>query len=188
MPKLQVRKKSDASTDGFIETLAFTVLMQANVQTNHNKFYCAELQKNKKGEYRMFTHYGRLGISNVYEARENVKGSDAPIIDEDTVRSEYESIVKKKQKGKRNRETGKMEAYVIVDTVAPTVGSENIRGKSEVTKTVKVAKGLDTSNFDPKVASLIDQFIEENVHNVTTNTSIKYTANGYATELGPVTP
>ena len=190
MPKLQVRKKVDASTDGFDETLDFTVLMQSNVTTNHNKFYVAECQVNGAGEHRIFTHYGRLSMSNVYEARETLKGSTAPITDESIVRSEYDDIVKKKQRGKRNKETGEMEAYVIVDTVAPTVGSDNIRGKTEVTKTVQVktSSKVDTTGMDSLVVKLLDQLVDENVHNITANTSIKYTASGgFQTELGPVT-
>lgn len=189
----KVRKASDNSNDGFSETLNFYVMHQSNVSSNHNKHYCLELQKHPDGRYRIFTHYGRLGISNVYEVRETYEGK--PIYDEAIARKEFESIHKKKLRGKsvKDKETGEKvrEAYVDVETVAPTVGSENIRGNSEVKKTasVKVNKAtIDTSDYDPAVAKLVDQLIDENVHNITSNTSIKYTTNGFATELGPVTP
>jgi poly [ADP-ribose] polymerase len=187
MPKLQVRKASDNSNDGYNETVEYKVLHQANVETNHNKFYAIEIQKNPNGEYRLFTHYGRLGISNVFENRETIKGDSSLITDYDTVKSEFESIIKKKLKGKRNKKTGEMEAYVEVDTVAPTVGSENIRGKAEKTKKVSVKAAIDTSSYDKEVGTLLDQLIKENIHSITSHTSIKYTANGFATELGAVT-
>lgn len=186
----QVRKASDNSNNGFNETLEYHVMHQANVLTNHNKFYCLELQKNSKDQYRIFTHYGRLGISNIYEIRESYEG--APCSDFDTVKKEFDGIHKKKLAGKSVPDPDKpgekmKEAYVDVDTVAPTVGSENIRGKAETTKTVTIKTAIDTSNFDSTISKLLDQLIDENVHNITTNTSIKYTANGFATELGPVT-
>ena len=187
MPKLQVKKASDNSNNGFNDTVEYKVLHQANVETNHNKHYCLELQKNSNGEYRLFSHYGRLGISNVYETRETVKGCNEPITDFDVVKSEFEDIIKKKLKGKRNKKTGEMEAYVEVDTVAPTVGSENIRGKAEKTKKVSIKAAIDTSSYDKRVAKLLDQLIDDNVHSITSHTSIKYTDNGFATELGSVT-
>lgn len=189
----KVRKATDNSNDGFDKTIAFHVMHQANVSSNHNKYYSIELQKHSDGRYRLFTHYGRLGISNIYEVRDSYNGQ--PIYDEAIARKEFDAIHKKKLRGKsvKDPETGEKvrEAYVDVDTIAPTVGSENIRGKTETKKTatVKICKAdIDTSAYDKTIAKLIDQLIEENVHNITTNTSIKYTANGYATELGPVTP
>lgn len=189
----KVRKASDSSNNGFEETLSYYVMHQANVQSNHNKFYCIELQKNTKGLFRIFTHYGRLGISNIFEIRDTYEGK--PITDESVARKEFEAIHRKKLSGKSvtDPDTGEKvkEAYVDVDTVAPTVGSENIRNKTEVKKVsiTKVSKTtIDTSSFDPTISKLVDQLIEENVHNITSLTSIKYTTNGFATELGPVTP
>ena len=187
MPKLQVKKASDNSSAGYNETVEYKVLHQANVSTNHNKFYVAEIQKNSNNEYRLFTHYGRLGISNIYEVRETIKGCSSPIMDLETVKSEFEDIIKKKLKGKRNSETGEMESYVEIDTVAPTVGSENIRGKAEKKKQITVKASIDTSTFKPDVSKLLDQLISENIHSITSHTSIKYTANGFSTELGAVT-
>jgi poly [ADP-ribose] polymerase len=187
----EVKKASDNSNNGFNETVQFYVMHQANVLTNHNKFYCIELQKNPKGQYRIFTHYGRLGISNIWEIREEYEG--APCFDLDTAQKEFEGIHKKKLTGKSVPDPDKpgekmREAYVDVDTVAPTVGSENIRGKAETKKTVSVKTAIDTSSYDSTISKLLDQLIDENIHNITTNTSIKYTATGFATELGPVTP
>lgn len=193
MPKIRSEKVASYDNGGFTETTEFKVLHQANVTSNHNKFWAAEIQKHPDGRYRIFTHYGRLGISNVYEVRQTMDGK--PVTDFDVIKKLFDSLIKKKLRGKsvKDPETGEKvrEAYVDVDTVAPTVGSENIRGKTETKKTatVKVTKkDFDTSAYDKTIAKLIDQLIDENVHNITTNTSIKHTVNGYATELGPVTP
>lgn len=189
MSKFKTEKRKDNSNGGFSETLKYHVMHQANVLTNHNKYYVLELQKHPDGRYRVFTHYGRLGISNVYEVREIVDGS--PCYDMATAEKEFESIHKKKLHGKSviDPDTGKKvrEAYVDVDVVSPEVGSENIRGVAETKKQVDIKTAIDTSSFDPAIAKLIDQLIDENVHSITSMTSIKYTANGYATELGPVT-
>lgn len=190
MAKFLVEKRQSNANDGFTETIKYYVMHQANVSTNHNKYYCLEIQKHPDGRYRIFTHYGRLGISNIFEVREKVDGS--PCFDLATMEDEFEHIHKKKLSGKTvtDPETGakEKEAYVDVDVVSPQVGSENIRGKAEVKKTTTVKLAVDTSNYDPQVGKLLDQLIDENVHSITSMTSIKLTANGYATELGPVTP
>lgn len=185
MPTLKAKKVKSASVGEFTETLQYHVMHQANVGKNSNKFYCVELQKSpSSGSYRIFTHYGRLGITDVYEIRDELDGR--PIQDEGLARSQFESIHNKKLRGKRDKESGEMLSYVDVDVVSPSVGSENIRGKAEKTVTVKTA--IDTTSSDPRVSKLLDQLVDENVHNVTSRTSIKFTADGFATELGPVTP
>jgi poly [ADP-ribose] polymerase len=189
MAKFQVEKRYDNSNEGFTETLKYYVMHQANVLTNHNKFYLEELQKHPDGRYRIFTHYGRLSISNIYEVRAEAGGK--PCYDLAEIEKEFEAIHKKKLSGKSvtNPDTGEKEkeCYVDVDVVSPQVGSENIRGKAEVKKTVTTKLAVDTTAYDPLVGKLLDQLIEENVHSITSMTSIKFTANGFATELGPVT-
>jgi poly [ADP-ribose] polymerase len=184
MSELKSRRVPDNSVGDFTETIAYHVMHQANVEKNSNKFFCLELQKSKRGHYRVFTHYGRLGITDVYEVRDNIGGS--PITDEGTARDAFDSLHEKKLHGKRDKESGELLHYVDVDVVSPSVGSENIRGKAEKTVTVKAA--IDTTSSDPRVSRLLDQLVKENIHNITQNTSIKFTAGGYATELGPVTP
>lgn len=190
MAKFKVEKRYDNSNDGFTETLKYYVMHQANVSTNHNKFYTIELQKHPDGRYRIFTHYGRLSISNIYEVRAEADGK--PCYDMAEVEKEFEAIHKKKLSGKSvtNPETGEKEkeCYVDVDVVSPQVGSENIRGKAKVKKTVTTKLAVDTTVYDSAVSSILNQLIEENVHSITSMTSITLTANGYSTSLGPVTP
>src|SRR5271157_735751 len=114
----EVKKASDNSNNGFNETVQFYVMHQANVISNRNKFYCIELQKNPKGQYRIFTHYGRLGISNIWEIREEYNGSSC--FDFDTVKKEFDTIHKKKLTGKSvddpdNPGQKMREAYVDVE-------------------------------------------------------------------------
>jgi poly [ADP-ribose] polymerase len=186
-----VRKASDNSNDGFNETIEYHVMHQANVVSNHNKFYLLELQKNPKGNYRIFTHYGRLGISNIYEIRDVYNGQ--PITDFDIIKKEFDGIHKKKLTGKSvpdpdNPGQKIKEAYVDVEVISPLVGSENIQGKAETKKTVSIKTAIDTSTYDPTVSKLLDQLLEENIHSITSQTSITYTSNGFSTSLGPVTP
>jgi len=190
MGKFEVQKRYSNSNEGFAETLKYYVMHQANVITNHNKLYVMELQKHPDGRYRIYTNYGRLAISEIHEVRETLDGQ--PIYDMEVIEKEFESIHKKKLRGKTiiDKETGEKskECYVDIDTVSPAYGSENIRGKAEVKKQTTTKIAVDTSTYDPQIASLLDQLIEENVHSITSMTSIKLTTNGYATELGPVTP
>jgi len=190
MGKFLVRKVADNGNEGFTETLEYHVMHQSNVSSNHNKFYLTELQKHPDGRHRIFTHYGRLGISSIYEVRDLIDGQ--PCRDYNEAKKEFDSIHKKKLSGKsvKDPETGEVsrEAYVDIEVVSPQVGSVNIRGVAEVKKTVTIKAAIDTSSYDPKISKLLDQLVKENVHNITSHTSIQYTAGGYSTSLGPVTP
>lgn len=186
--KFNIRKASSNANDGFTETIEYKVLHCGNVEGNNNKFYCIEIQKNDKGVFRLFTHYGRLNSSNIYEIRDSIDG--APITNLSAAQSELEKIVKKKLKGKtkKDKEGNKYsENYEEVDVVAPSVGSENIHkvAKTQVAITSPVA--IDTSKYDKEAARILDQIINENVHNITQMTSLKLTSNGFETPLGPVT-
>ena len=190
MAGLKSKRAADNSNNGYSETLEYKVLHQNNVSKNSNKFYVLELQKNPKGHFRVFTHYGRLGITNVYEIRDESEGS--PIKDMEVAKKEFDTIYREKLRGKTaiDKETGEKvkESYVLVDVVSPSVGSENIRGKAEKTIAVNLSKAIDTSTYDPAVSKLVDQLIEENVHNITSMTSLKFTSNGFETPVGSVTP
>jgi poly [ADP-ribose] polymerase len=190
MPELKVRKVLSNVNDGFSDTLKFKVLHCGNVEGNNNKFYCLEIQKNSKSEYRLFSHYGRLGKTNIYEVRDTYEGQK--VTDLSMAEKEFEVIIKKKLKGKKikDEDTGeeRIERYVEVETIKPNVGSENICNKTitTVTSTAKVAK-VDTAGFDKEVARIINQIVEENIHNIKTMTTFTLSAGGFETPLGPVT-
>lgn len=183
---LVVRKVYSTDAGDFTETTEFAVLHCANVTGNNNKFYCIEIQKNPKtGFFRLFTNYGRLEVSEVFEVRDENKAGEH--LTEEMCKVEYDKLIKKKQKGKnvkRGAETIR-ETYTIVDVVSPTVGSSNIRNASEVS--VKgTAPLVKTDDRDPESSRLIRAFVSENIHNITSNTTIKFTSRGFETSLGPV--
>ena len=175
-------------TNGFTETVKFKVLHCGNVDGNNNKFFCIELQKNPSNDqYRIFTQYGRLGNAGVCDIR---LGSFAECD------KEYESIVKKKLKGKTIKEddgTKRNECYVEVDVIAPTIGSPNISQAAGSPKSATrtqhndFANTFDSSDFEPQVKTLLKQLLAENIHNITSLSSVKMTANGLESELGPLT-
>lgn len=187
------KKAKSADVNGFNETKKFKVLHCGNVEGNSNKFYCIELQYNSTTNcYRLFTHYGRLGITEVFGIRDTYYKSDEELKDFDFVEKEFDAIIKKKLRGKtvkddRGLSDSRREKYEEVKTFSPKVGSENIRGKSVAVQTTKTAK-IDTSSIaNPKIVTLIDQIVEENIHNITSLTSLTLTSSGFETPLGPVT-
>lgn len=186
-PPIVTSKVHSSNAGDFSETTEFTVLHCANVTGNNNKFYCIEIQKNPStGHFRLFSNYGRLETSEVFEVREEDKNGDP--LDEARCKKEYDKLIKKKQRGKnvkRGDETIR-ESYRIVDVVSPTVGSSNIRNASEVS--VKgSAPMVKTDDRDPEARRVINMMVSENVHNITSNTTIKFTSRGFETSLGPVT-
>lgn len=182
----KVTKLYSDSTDGYAETIKHEVLSCGNIEGNNNKFYSIEVQKVPGAEdYRVFTHYGRINSSNVYEMRGPYQSLFA-------AEKEFEVIVKKKLKGKKLTDSSgnsRIEKYERVEVVSPTVGSPNVRGKSakriEQDHTKDIIK--EASRFDPDVQRLIEQFAQENVHKITSFTSLNFTSNGFETALGPVT-
>lgn len=186
---------SHSSAD-FTETVKHKVLHCANVDGNNNKFYSIEIQKNPStGEYRIFTHYGRLGISDVYEMRGPVDSGSLYVAEK-----EFESIVKKKLRGKTVKDdsgNARTEKYVEVSVVSSNVGSTNVRKNGDgVSKKISASNGtakkafgsiIDVMNFEPTVKTLLHQLLAENVHNITSRTSITVTSSGMETPLGPVT-
>ena len=187
-PALVVKKVKSFDAGDFTDTVDFTVLHCANVDGNNNKFYIIEIQKNpKSGHYRLFTNYGRLGVEGVYEIRQEDKAGNE--LDETRCRTEYDKIIKKKQKGKtvkRNGGTVK-EYYSIVDVVSPNIGSSNIRNAASVSVSKNANTPMvNTSKHDAESGRLLRMFVTENIHSITSNTSLTFTRNGFETPLGPV--
>jgi len=182
----------DPQTSGFSETKKFKVLFCGNVEGNNNKFYCIELQFNsKKNQYRLFSHYGRLGLSEVFGVRDFDHITNGPVTDISIVEKEFDTIVKDKLRGKtikddRGLGEKRRENYEEVSTFSPKVGSANIRDKSAPI-TVKSAP-IDTSTIkSQKVVKIINQVVDENIHNITSLTTLTLTSNGFETPLGPIT-
>lgn len=185
---LKAQKVSNADVDGYISTIQWDLLNCTNVDGNNNKFFIIELQENSnEGKYRIFTNYGRVGDRGVFDIR-------GPIDDLSVAEKEYESIIKSKLRGKTIKDSdgnSRKECYVKVEVIAPTVGSINIRKISGNSVTASVNRQFgdvfDKLDFDPQCTKILKQFLEENVHNITSKTSLTLTANGLETPLGPVT-
>lgn len=174
--KIKPRRVSGPGNDGYSETVKFEVLACGNVTSNNNKFYCIELQKNNHGEYRLFTHYGRIGKTNVYEVRDTV--SSFVVLE-----GEYEKILKKKKRVSNGKSS-----YETVDTQEPTVGSDNIRNK--VSSTSTASKGdlsILTLFQDDEVKRMVKSVWEENIHSITNLTTMKVSSSGISSPLGPLT-
>jgi poly [ADP-ribose] polymerase len=187
MKLLKSRKVSSYLNDGFTKTIKHKVLFCGNPEGNNNKLYSIEIQENPQGEFRLFTHYGRLGKTDTYEVRDEYLGRS---LDQTIAKQEFETILKSKLKGKKKAgDLGdRIEKYEIVDVFAPTVGSENVRGKSVKTVVSPITKKDVVSSYsNPLVSKIIQQVVEENVHNISSLTSLKLTSNGFETPLGPVT-
>jgi len=194
--KMELKAEKVLTNDSgkFDETLKFKVLMCGNPSANNNKFYCLELQKSKDNEYRIFSHYGRLCKTNVYDERISYEGK--PITNFSLAEKEFDRIITKKCKGKKlkDEDTGeeRIEKYVEVETVKPNVGSTNICNKSIATTSVKVSADTQAikqsfKDMEHEVSRLVNQIVEENIHNITSLTTFKLTASGFETPLGPVT-
>ena len=179
---------SDHASD-FPETLDHKVACCGNIEGNNNKYYSLEVQKNPtENNYRLLSHYGRIGSSSVY-------GTRGPYHSYDEAKSDFDKIIAKKLRGKNIKEedgTSRREHYELVELLSPTVGSPNVRGRATANAASQVSAAQiinEASKFDPDVQRLIDQFAQENIHKITslTGSSITLTANGLETALGPIT-
>jgi poly [ADP-ribose] polymerase len=124
------------------------VLNCTNIQGNNNKFYSMELQKSN-GDYRIYTHYGRVGDCGVKEGRYVIKSEVKPkkkqTLDEaakQAALNEYQKILKSKQK----------KGYHVVEIEAADVGSAKAKVKTTSVK---------CSSLDERVQSLVEQIYNE---------------------------
>lgn len=178
-------KVYSSDSGSFSETLKHAVLMCSNVNGNNNKFYSLELQKSSM-RFRLFSHYGRITgdeiKGGVYEVREYPSESHAL--------RDFNSIVKKKIRGKKKVKDGVTykEEYKEVSVVSSSVGSVNVKGKTEAKKTKNRFNAdifKDYGSVEQKILKILE---EENVHEIISSTTIKYSVNGgLQTPLGPLT-
>lgn len=176
---------SDSGSYG--KTLKHVVLMCSNVLGNNNKFYSLELQINEKtNEYALFSHYGRITgdsvTGGIYEVREDYYS-------EASASKDFEGIIKKKKRGKNVTKDGQKyrESYEEIDIVSSSVGSSNVKNNTAV---IKSKKKIDTNvfnSFGKKETSILKMLEEENIHEITSSTTMTYTSNGLQTPLGPLT-
>lgn len=177
------------SLKGFTETKKHIVLMCTNVSGNNNKFYSLELQYNPvSGKYRLYSHYGRINGSVISGGQVD---DDKEFLDEMSATKEFDSIVRKKKKGKTKVDgLGEKytEKYDEVQVASSTVGSDNVRTKATTSAKSKLTIKKDLfSIYGKKESELLTLFEQENIHEITSVTSIKMNSGVLSTPLGPLT-
>lgn len=170
----------------FTETLEHNLLMCSNILGNNNKFYSLEIQKDKAGRYQLFSHYGRINGDNIKGGVYEVRSYSSSI----QAKKDFDSIIKKKKRGKTKKNTDGStykEIYKEVDVISSSVGSSNVVSKTSKSNSTK---GIDKKLFKEygKLESnLLSMLEDENIHEITSVTTMTYTSNGLQTPLGPLT-
>jgi len=176
--KVKSIKTKTYDSGKFNITKDYQVLMCSNIEGNNNKFYVIELQYNSENDiYRLFSNYGRLNTSNVYEIRE-------PFHDYELAKKEMNRIIKNKlrPKKKKKNEEVYVEQYEKVEVAKSSIGSSNIRDNPLNIKSDKFV--LDTSNLSGELASTLNEIIEANVHAIENTTDLQVTKDGLKTPVG----
>lgn len=172
------------------ETISHKLLMCSNVIGNNNKFYSLEIQKSSSGDYQLFSHYGRINgdtiKGGVYEVRDF--GCNSFLAE-----NEFAKIIKSKKRGKTKKKDGISfkESYEEVNVVSSNVGSSNVRSVASIMNSTDSKRRVPQNlfkNFESKEQNLLKLLEEENIHNITSSTTMTYTAGrGLQTPLGPLT-
>jgi poly [ADP-ribose] polymerase len=119
--------------------LASSVLSKTSLEANNNKFYVLEVHEGGPRQFRLFTHYGRVGSAGVKETRDfdtQEAASDA-----------YAKLLREK--------TSPRKGYVLVEVEKAAVGSEKLQ--------VAAGKecGTKPSVLAPEIAGFIEHIFDE---------------------------
>jgi len=182
--KLTSNKVSTNFINGFDTTVEFTILHCNNFSGNNNKFYCIEILENSDGEFALFSNYGRLGKTSVYEVRQYWKGTTNPITNLAEIKDEYDAIIAKKERGKKIKKGDEViaEFYTKVDVLSPTVGSSNICKMDTIE--IKQSAIPISSHSNSDINRILTQLSEDNIHDILSKTSMKLTSCGLETDVG----
>ncbi len=154
MPDTKAYDMDDPNAPKFCDD--YTVLDQivlnfTDIGHNNNKFYVMELQQCDQ-DYRIFTHYGRVGTPGAKESRyflkddlEQEEGKTIEDIAKEKAEKEFQRILKAKQK----------KGYVPVDMHHSDVGSGKVQPKSKTQ--AKKAK----QNLDARIQQFVEQIYSE---------------------------
>lgn len=140
-----LKAKSYINDDGFkdYEVLQKKTLNFFDAVKNSNKYYTIELHKGDNG-YRVFTDYGRLGVTSTKQVRETDSLSLAE--------KEFKSILNSKIK----------KGYKEVELAQSTTGSEKAKELIDVTEIkVKTPKKAKKSTLPPDVQEFVKQIFDE---------------------------
>jgi poly [ADP-ribose] polymerase len=114
------------------------VLNKSDLSANSNKFYALELQEAAGNQWRLYTHYGRVGAAGVREGRFAA--------DRAALEAEFDRLVREK--------TGR--GYVSVAVSAPLVGSAPLAKAPAV-----LLPGGSAPTLDPAVARFVERVFHD---------------------------
>ena len=118
------------------------------VGVNSNKYYTIELHEGANGVYRIFSEYGRLGVTSTKQVRGN-SGISASL-----ARSEFSAIVHEKTK----------KGYVEIELAQSSTGSaeaQKMIDANEVIAAPTTIKAENRSNLEPEVRKLVQHIFDE---------------------------
>ena len=121
---------------------ASAVLSKTSLEANNNKFYVLEVHE-ADSQFRLFTHYGRVGSAGVKESRD--------FDDRDTALEAYAKLLREK--------TSPRKGYVLVEVEKAAVGSEKLQVDTE--QTFQQKRGVKPSALAPEVAGFIEHIYDE---------------------------
>jgi len=162
MAKVKSFKVNEAGQPKFrndYDVLKQVVLNFANIEGNNNKFYSMELQKGD-GDYRIFTHYGRVGEDGTKEGRyflkneqEQQDGKSLEEIAKENAEKEFGGILHSKQR----------KGYIPIDFAKADVGSGRAKtnGNDKDNNKDKQIKNKPFSSLDSRVEKFVEQIYEE---------------------------
>lgn len=116
------------------------------IEVNSNKFYTIEIHEGN-GEYRIFSEYGRLGVTSTKQVRE-YSGMTLS-----TAQREFESIIREKTR----------KGYAEVDLAQSSTGSSEAKRLIDANEIKSVApiKAENQSNLEPQVRKFVQHIFEE---------------------------
>jgi len=160
MTKTKSHKINDLNQPEFSDeykVLEQVVLNLTNIDGNNNKFYSMELQQFSY-DFRIFTHYGRVGEYGTKEGRyflksESKKKNDADNraleeIAKDSAKTEFNRILKSKKK----------KGYVPIEFAKTDVGSETAK---QINETKPNKKKGPSCFLNKRVENFVEQIYEE---------------------------
>jgi len=156
--KLKAHKLGTNSFSDY-EVVETATLQCTSMQGGNNKFYHAEVQKDSKDRYRVYTRYGRTGTPGREEERMASSEWEAKTV--------FESLVEAKKKGKKAKD-GSIVAYRPVQMAAVKVGSTKAQDMvlSDDIKKDKIQDELDKKDkkavkIDSNIATVVQRLYKE---------------------------
>lgn len=142
----KIKAKKYVNDDGFenYKILEKKTLNYFDVKANSNKYYTIELHQGDKG-YRVFTDYGRLGVTSTKDVRE----TDDLVL----AKSDFNTILREKLK----------KGYTEIELAQSTTGSDKAKELIDTTqiKTVNSKSQIVKSSLDPVIQSFVKQIFDE---------------------------